>query len=438
MKAILAAIICLSVLIPVQNCLAADPVPAGNESNEIAGRITESLDKKFKMLLGDRVYTNLGTRVGVIKGDILTIYHDSDTLKASPIGKCAVTEIFDAASVCEIIEMKQEIGRDIVTLPKIAYDDALIFPSVFALMTKVVEPYKPEKKITVYIYDVFDENNNVTEFSQKIKAEVTRVFLQKKRIKQAGSAISPALFAYLPGDYNEHNSTIEDYLKKDKIDVIISGTYKVIGDKIQISFYKIDTAYEDIIVDTIVPFQPYTALTAKVVKPYKERRKPQIVNCDVIFKPVYHKIASRDDRDTIIASETRHNPILEYTLRRSEFNIVAPVDLIVTVDGNDIKFDRFSEFRIPLTTGEHNVTASFKKGFYYNDTFLVSLPDVNRKSAVISVEKPEDLVLEVQANPMPNRENLVFNVYRKVSRSQSIIKPVLKREILKPVEIYKD
>ncbi len=169
--------------------------------------------------------------------------------------------------------MKQEIGKDIVTLKKIAYDDALIFPSIFTLLTKVVEPYSPEKKIKVYIYQIFDENNNVTELSQKIRKEMVKVFFQKNRIISAGKLISPALHAYLPGEYDEYNKTIEDYLQKDNIDVIISGTYKIMGDKIQISYYKIDKAHEDIVVDTIVASQPYTAMAAKVVIPYSRKRK---------------------------------------------------------------------------------------------------------------------------------------------------------------------
>ncbi|MEN6617014.1 MAG: hypothetical protein ABFD12_10700 [Syntrophorhabdus sp.] len=438
MKAILAAIICLAVLLPVHHCIAADPDPNAIPSKDFSGRITDSLDRKFKMLTGDKAYTNLGSKAGVIKGDILTIYQESDVYKASPIGKCAVVEIFESSSICEITQMKREIGRDVVAIPKIQYDDALLFPSIYTLLTKVVEPYKPEKKITVYIYDFFDENNNVTEFSQKIRAEVAKVFFQKNRIKAAGNAISPALFAYLPGDYNDYNATIEDYLKRDKIDVIISGTYKVAGDKIQISYYKVDTTYEDIIVDTIVPVQPYAAMIAKVVKPYKERKKEQIINCDILFKPVFHKIANRDERDSVIAAETRDNPILEYTLKRSEFNIIGPVNLVMTVDGNNVKFDKSNEFRMPLTTGDHNVTVSFKKGFYYNDTFLVALPDIKRKSAIISIEKPEDLVFEIQANPMPNRENIVLNVYRRASRTHSVVRPVLKRETVNTVDVYKD
>jgi len=200
----------------------------------VVGQITASLEKKFKMLTGDKAFTNLGSKSGVIKGDILTVYHQSDTNRVEPIGECAVVEIYDSKSVCEIIEMSREVGLDTVTIKKMTYDDALLFPPIFALLTKVVEPYSPEKKIVVYVHEFFDEKHNITRFSEKIKREVNRIFFQKKRMKSAGKAISPAVFAYLPGEYNEYNKTIEDYLKRDRIDVIIAGTYRIEGAKVQI------------------------------------------------------------------------------------------------------------------------------------------------------------------------------------------------------------
>lgn len=433
MKAILAAIVCLSVFISA-NCIAAA------ENDLVVGQITASLEKKFKMLTGDKAFTNLGTRSGVIKGDILTVYHQLDTNRVEPIGQCAIVEIYDAKSVCEIITMNREIGLDTVTIKKMTYDDALLFPPIFALLTKVVEPYSPEKKIVVYVHEFFDENHNVTRFSEKIKREVNKVFFQKKRMMSAGKAISPAVFAYLPGEYNEYNRTIEDYLKRDRIDVIIAGTYKIVGDKVQLSFYKIDRNWEDIALDTTITAKPYAAMAAEVTVPYRERKKEKTVACEVVYKPVYHKTESRDERNRIIDYETQNNPILEYTLRRAEFNIVAPVDFLVRIDGNEIRFDKSHEYRIPLTTGDHEITASFRKGFYYNDTFLVALsePSVVKKTAILSVDKPEDLVIEIEANPLPRRENIVFKMYRKVTRSTTVVKPVLKRETLKPVETFKD
>lgn len=443
MKAILAFILFISVLVPGYTCLAADQDSAAADKvpdNVVVGRITESLEGKFKMLLGDKAFTNLGSRMGVIKGDIFTVYAKADTMRTDPIGKCAVVEIYETRSVCQIIEMRREIGKDVITLPKLTYDDALLFPGIFTLLSKIVEPYPPEKKIKIYGWEIFDEKYNVTEFSQKIRKEMFKIGSQKPRLQPASRLISGALASYLPGEYDEYTKNIEDYLRKDNIDVIVSGTYKIVGDKIQISYYKVDKNYEDIVVDTVVPAQPYSAMAAKIVVPYQARKKEQIVKCDIVFKPVQYKAQSRDERNTILADETRGNPILESTLKRSEFNILIPVNFTVVIDGNPVKFDKFTEFSVPLTTGEHTITASYSKGLFMNDAFLMTLPDSNavKKTMIISVENPDDIIIEVTANPLPKRDNLVFNVYRKSSRTSTVVKPVLKRETTTPIEVFKD
>jgi len=441
MKAILAFILFISVLVPGYICLAEEPDnPAAATGDLVAGMITGSLEGKFKMLIGDKAFTNLGAKMGVIKGDILTIYDKRDVMQSEPVGRCAVVQIYDAGSICQVIEMLREIGKDVVTLKRLAYDDALFYPGVFTLLSKIVEPYPPEKKVKVYVYQVFDEKNNITELSQKIRKEIIKVFSQKKRMEPASRLISPALSAYFPGEYDEYNKTIEGYLQKDNIDVIVSGSYKMVGDKIQVSYYKIDKSYEDIVVDSVVPAQPYTAMAAKVVVPYQAKKKEQIVKCDIVFKPVQYRAQSRDERNTILTDETRGNPVLEYTVKRSEFNIMVPVNFTVTVDGNRIKFDKFQEFSVPLTTGEHTITASYSKGLYMNDTFLMTLPDSNavKKTAIINIDHPEDITVEIVANPLPKRENIVFNVYRKSTRTSTVVKPVLNRETRTPIEVFKD
>ncbi len=65
MKAILAVIVCLSVFISA-NCGG-----AAGENDLVVGQITASLEKKFKMLTGDKAFTNLGSKSGGDKGDIL-------------------------------------------------------------------------------------------------------------------------------------------------------------------------------------------------------------------------------------------------------------------------------------------------------------------------------------------------------------------------------
>jgi hypothetical protein len=408
--------------------------------DQIVGRIIDNLDQKVKIMSGDRSVINLGKNNGLIKGDILSIYKISDTKRIDVSGKCAITNVYDSTSICEITKIINiEIDRDNVVIDKLLVNDTSLYPAIFQLLTKVVEPYEQYKEITVYVHNILNEQNNITKFSEKVQKEIKKVFFQKKRIKPAGPNLSQALFAYLPSEYEESNQVIEDYLRKDNIDVIITGTYKIRGDKIELSLYKVDRNWEDIAVDTTLSAASYADLTSSIVTTYKPIRKERALVCDILYKPVYYKVSGRDERNHIIDLESKDNPFTEYSLRRIDFNIVSPVDFKLIVDNSEITFEKANEHQLSMTTGKHEITTSFKKGFYFNDTLLFTTEEEVKKSIVLILDNPGDIKIEATANPVAGRENIDFKIYKKGDMSRPELKQILlQRNNVKTVETFKD
>lgn len=430
MKTITVAVLFLTIFLSV-NCIAKD-------LNR--GQIIGNLDQKVKIITGDKAITNLGMKNGVIKGDILTIYKMDDTDYLNPIGKCAVINVHDVTSICEIIKIyNNEIGKDAVVIDKLTTDDSNLYPVIFQLLTKVMEPYEPDKEIKVYVHSIFDEQNNITAFSEKVQKEIKRVFFQRKRIKPANTNVSRALFAYLPGEYAESKQIIEDYLKKDDIDVLIAGTYKIKGDKIELSLYKVDRNWEDMAVDTTLNAAAYANLASSVTVSYRPIRKEKNIVCDILYKPVYYKTTGRDEQNNIINLESNNNPFLEYSMNRIDFNIISPVDFRLFVDNNEISFEKTSERQLSMTTGRHEITAIFKKGFYFNDSLILQSEKEVKKTIFLILDNPDNIKIEVTANPVPGRENIDFKIYKKADMSRPDFKPVLlQKNNINTVETFKD
>jgi hypothetical protein len=429
MKTITVVFLCLAIFFSV-NCLAKELE---------RGLIIDNLDHKVKILIGDKAITNLGKKNGIIKGDILNIYKTIDTDYLDSIGKCAVIGIYETTSICEIFKMNNEIGKDTIVIDKLTSNDLNLFPAIFQLLTKVVEPYEPNKEITVYIHSIFDEQNNITKFSEKLQKEIEKVFYQKKRIKRPGKNMTQALFAYLPVEYAESNLIIEDYLKKDNVDVIIAGAYKIRGDKIELSLYKVDKNWEDIAVDTKISAAAYADLTSSIITSYRPIRKEKSILCDILYRPVHYKASIRDERNNIIDAESKDNPFIEYSLRRIDFNIISPVDFKMIVDNNEINFEKADEQQLSMTTGKHELTAIFKKGFYFNDTLLYTTDIEVKKNIVLILDNPGDIKIEVAVNPVPGKENIDFKIYKKVDANRPDFKQVLlQKNNIKTVETFKD
>lgn len=429
MKKITLAVLCFAILFSV-NCYAKD-------LNR--GQIIGNLDQKVKIITGDKAITNLGTKNGVMKGDIMTIYKIDDINYMDPIGKCAIINVYDVTSICEITKIyNNEIGKDAVVMDKLAINDYSLFPAIFQLLSKVMEPYEPDKEIRIYVHNIFDEQNNITGFSEKLQKEINKIFFQKKRIKPVTN-VSQALFAYLPGEYAESNQVVEDYLKKDNIDVLIAGTYKIRGDKIELSLYKVDKIWEDIAVDATLNAATYANLTSSVITSYKPTRKEKKLVCDVLYKPVIYKANNRDERNSIIDIESKNNPFLEYNMKRIDFNIISPVGFKLVVDNNEMSFEKTNQYQISMTTGRHEIAAIFKKGFYFNDSLILTIDKEVKKNIVLILDNPGDITIEATANPVAGRENIDFKIYKKTDMSRSIFKPVLlQMNNIKSVETFKD
>jgi hypothetical protein len=429
MKTITVAVLCLAIFI-AGNCQA-------NELNR--GQIIHSIDQKVKIVIGDKALTNLGMKAGVIKGDILTIYKTYDTNYIYPIGKCAVTDVYDVTSICEIIKINNtEISYDTVVIDRLKSNDFGLYPVIFQLLTKVVEPYEPHKDITVYVHSIFDEQDNITKFSESVQKEIKKIFYQKKRIKQPRN-VSKSLFAYQPGDYAEYGQAIEGFLNKDNNDVLIGGRYRVKGDKIELTLYKMDRNWEDIVIETTLAASSYAQQTSSVVTPYKPIKKERNLFSDIVYKPVSYKANIRDERNNIIAIESKNDPFLEYSLKRIDFNIISPVDFKLIVDNNEINFEKAKEQQISMTTGKHEITAVFKKGFYLNDSLLLTTDNDVKKDIVLILDNPGDIKIEVTANPVPGRENIDFKIYKKADISRPDFKQVpLQRNNIRTVETFKD
>jgi hypothetical protein len=228
-------------------------------------------------------------------------------------------------------------------------------------------------------------------------------------------------------------------MKKDNIDVLISGTYKIRGDKIELSLYKVDRNHEDIAVDMTLNAASYAAVTSSIITTYKPVRKEKSIVCNILYKPVHYKANVRDERKNIIDVESKDNPFTEYSLKRIDFNIVSPVDFKLIVDNNEINFEKSNEHKLSMTTGKHEITAIFKKGFYFNDSLLFTTDREVKKNIVLILDNPNDIKIEVAANPVPGREDIDFKIYKITDISRPEFKQViLQKNNIKTLETFKD
>ena len=91
-----------------------------------------------------------------------------------------------------------------------------------------------------------------------------------------------------------------------------------------------------------------------------------------------------------------------------------------------------------LLQGTHRLLASFKRGFYYNDTLIYASTNEVKKEILLTADKGGEINIDLNINPLYEKENIEFKVFKKTEKESMILKPIYKIETTNKLEVYKD
>jgi hypothetical protein len=407
--------------------------------SDIRGEIVSSVQDRLNLSQGDTLIVNLGSGAGVIKGDIAGIVKRDATDPSDILGKCAVTETRNTSFLCEVLQTKGEIQLgDVVVLKGLSLpSDSAFQQLVLAAANSVVGPYHPSKEISVYIYEIFDEGNNITGLSRKMRMELVDAFKQKSRLSVAGNA-SVKDVAFYPDVDLMWVRDVKDALMKTTVDVLITGRYRVEGDQLQVTLYKVDKSWDTREVTAKAPLSKnFEALASNIVVPFRVVEKKEPVTCHVILRPQMFTPV-KEEKAEIIRLEAAGNLFTANSLKKLNFNILSPVDFVVRINDLQVDFGGKSSQSVTLRQGLKRLTVSFKRGYFSNDVLLYTSEQAITKEAVLDVTKNKTIVVEVMANPVPDKTPLLFNVYASVDRERQLLRPITRVESEKVIETFKD
>jgi hypothetical protein len=406
---------------------------------DIRGEIVSSVQDRLNLSQGDSLIVNLDSGAGALKGDVARIVRRDATDPSDILGKCVVTETRDTTLLCEALQTKGEIQLgDLAILKGLSLPTDNAFQQlVLATARSVVEPYHPSKEISVYVYEIFDEGNNITGLSRKIRMELVDAFKQKSRLSLAGNA-SVKDVAFYPDADLRWIRDVKDVMAKTTVDVLITGRYKIEGDQLQATLYKVDKNWETREITVKVPLlKNLDALAANTVVPYRALEKREPVTCHVILRPVM-LTPVKEEKAEIIRLEAAGNPFTSYSLKKLNFNILSPRDFVVKINDLQLDFAGKSHQVVTLRQGLHRLSVSFKRGFFSNDSLLFTSEQAATKEALLDVTKSKTIVVEVMANPLPDKIPLLLNVYTSLDRERQILRPIARVESDKVIETFKD
>ena len=406
----------------------------------LRGEIVSSFAGRLDLTTGDKVIVNIGNNGGVAKGDIAKIARSgAENPLTNTLGQCAIIETNDASAVCEIIRSKMEMHRgDTVFLrTTLPYEDGTFYPLALKTLHSIVNPYDPSKGLSVYVYNIFDEKNNVTALSERIGREIAEVLRQKSRITLANRGA--AVEAFYPTDDMLWVHDVKQFMKKANVDVLVTGSYRFDGDRLVMSIYKIDLSGDDRKITYAVQRQEsHAKMGSEIRVPYHKIERKEAVFCSFVLRPVTY-VPMKDEKLALIRFEADGNPFTEYSMRRDDFNIIAPVDVAVKANNETFALSTNKPQQlVTLTKGTHRVIVSFRRGYYFNENLLYKSKTVVTKEALVDVQKSNSILVDLSVNPLPEKEPITIQVFDRVGKERQVLRPIRRLEADSIVETFKD
>ena len=164
----------------------------------------------------------------------------------------------------------------------------------------------------------------------------------------------------------------------------------------------------------------YGQLASEVRVPYQEIEKKVQIFCYFVLKP-FSYVPAKDEKAALIKFEADGNPFTEFSMKRDDFNIISPVDVVVKVDDEVFTLSSGKPQQVvTLTKGTHRVSMSFRRGYYFNENLLYRSKNLVTKEALLDVSKSTNILVDLSVNPLPDKQPIDIQVFDRVGKERQL------------------
>jgi hypothetical protein len=387
----------------------------------IVGVIQPASSERITVSVGDNATVNLGTKHGLIVGDIGVIVLDASIKsKDNAIGRCAITKTGFDTSVCEVVTAKREIEKgNRVVFSSVQFNDGNYYSAAMNTIAAIVEPYEPHVHLNVCVYGLYDANNAVTELSEDMEREFKGIFAQKNRLRLVSKDVLRDLVMY-PNLSDELLSFARNEMKRNSLDAILLGTYTLVDGQLALTVRKIDKNGADRDLSFSFPARSkYTELDSKTILTAREMTKSRAIPCNVVLRAI-PKLLPREEKSRLTRTEAAGNPVILQNLRALDFNVVGPVDVKAVIDEEALSPSKQGSV-LMLSTGVHTMTVSFRRGYYFNETLLYPSEEETMKHVALDLSKEKGLVIEIGIDASLTDDPVSLTMYHPTQRQRQIL-----------------
>jgi len=416
----------------------------------IKSTIIGTTDDKLYVATGENIVINAGKNYGITKGDILSIYKkDEKPAMVNEISRCVIIKTEENISICNIINARIEAGKgDYVFFKRLEYGDPQLYPLIYTTLNELLAPYEDYKKIRIYVHNIYDEKNNITEFSQLIKEEILNIFKKKERLLIDTTALNEYMnfqdhyfYSDIDRSKQENINALKKKMEQFNIDAVITGYYTVKNNDIMVKLFLVDKNQEDKSIKIFTNQKDYSNKIAEIIKPYKPFKGKEFVDYKFILN-IKDYLPDRDEQREIIRleSEKEMNFRFKFTETKNKFNRISPSDINIKVNDVLIRdIQRGEVYEKTFEKGKKRILVSFIPVLYDNELEIIPLKKEIKKEILLDLNDENDIFVEVFLDASYGKELAEIKVFKKKIDEKIKVKSIETiKEKLPSIELYRD
>ena len=170
----------------------------------------------------------------------------------------------------------------------------------------------------------------------------------------------------------------------------------------------------------------------QVVLPRQDETQVENHPCSIFVKGDTARFRKANEKADVIKHEADGNAFTELGLKRSDFNIVSPVDIKVKIDDVVVlqgpTTGLTTELTVPVSPGTHRVVVSFRRGYFFDEAPVYTSQKEVSKEVDLDIHRTKNLFLDIELSPLFDKDPIGFKVSDWIDKHQQVIRPIRRVE----------
>lgn len=423
------------------------------EAENLIGKVISTQDNRLYVAQGEKITVDLGTRNGILKGDILTLIKRDGNFRRKA-GLCLVVSAKKDQSLCKILKTDTEIGLgDEVEARQVFFFNPELKEPFLTFFSEILEGHDPERKASIFLGGIFDRDKNLTSFSFKLGGELENFLSSKSifKVRKDDERIKRFRdFLGYPEDYFpfgkdtfyvDEVSRLKGLMRTFDLDILILGSYREEKSKVVVSLYSVDRLFGERKIEFDLPLEQNVSLMRQIVEPYSPKTRKGIVSIRLSLERK-HFFPTVGEQKRVMRDLTHEDPEFRYLVmqRKVSFDRISPERVQIVLNGKPVKVVEGEESSLEIDEGSHTLSVSFSRALFFGLELLYVMKQKETKDVILELKgrEGEPVFINIVVSADPKSEPITFDVFRRSEDKKVLVRPIATRKSLERVELYLD